>query len=124
MLKLEDIDLSVDYEKFGLLESHLMHEVKRKGVDSFVQEYCKNIEEFKKSWSKMDFCFLLALLGYLDSSFKYDDTIKLDKFVLDPYSYYMVVELGKRLCLFGLRKRSIKSFRKRGFLLSEIGEAI
>ena len=72
----------------------------------------------------MDFCFLLALLGYLDSSFKYDDTIKLDKFVLDPYSYYMVVELGKRLCLFGLQKRAIKSFRKRGFLISEIGEAI
>ena len=124
MLKLEDIDLSVDYRELSFIESHLMHEVKRKGVKAFVKEYSDNIEDFRKDWSKVNFCFLLALLGYLDKSFRYDDSVKLDKYVLDARDF-LFVELDEDLSEANKRLQVVlPSFYARGFIYSDVEEAV
>lgn len=123
MLTFKNIETDVDYESLGLLESQLMHEVKSLGVKAFVSKYKSNIVSIEQNWGKLDFCFLLALLGYLDKSFTFDFYVKLDKYILDPYTYYAVVKQGRRYLILWAYIRSLKSFRNRGFLYSEIGEA-
>jgi hypothetical protein len=121
MLTLDNIDMSVNYDELCFIESHLMHEVKRRGTSNFVKVYGDNIEDFKRDWSKIKFCFLLALLEHLDSNFKYDCNVKLDKYILDSRDF-IFVDLDNDLTDANISfKKALPSFLKRGFVFSELG---
>ena len=124
MLTLDNIDMSVNYNELCFIESHLMHEVKRRGTSNFVKVYGDNIEDFRRDWSKINFCFLLALLEHLDSNFKYDSSIKLDKYVLSPFDFGDLSDFGDELDLVLIYNDSLDSFKNRGFLYSNLGEAL
>lgn len=124
MLTLENIDMNVDYDSLCFLESHLMHEVKRRGIDNFVEVYSNSIEEFRRDWSKINFCFLLSLLEYLSTDFKYDLSVKLDKFILDARDFIFVEFDGDLEDANERFKSSLPSFLKRGFVFSDIEEAV
>lgn len=124
MLTLDNIDMSVNYDELCFIESHLMHEVKRRGISDFVKVYGDNIEDFRRDWSKINFCFLLALLEHLDSNFKYDSSVKLDKYVLSPFDFGDLSDFGDELDLVLIYNDSLDSFKSRGFLYSNLGEAL
>lgn len=123
-LDINDVNLDVDYEELLFLESYLMHEVKRKGVSSFVEEYEKNIEVFHEAWDELKFCFLLSLLGCFDKSFSYPEEVRLDKFILNPYVHYNYVMFGEQVDVQELYDKSLKTFRDRGFLFDRLSGAI
>ena len=107
MLEIKDIDLDVDYDSLCLLESHLMNEVKRLGAEGFVKLYSSSMEDFRRDWSLRNFCFLLALLEYLDSSFSYDDVFKLPKFIADARDF-LALELDDDLSDINNRYNEVK----------------
>ena len=123
-LDINDVNLDVDYEELLFLESYLMHEVKRKGVSSFLEEYEKNIEVFHEAWDELKFCFLLSLLGCFDKSFSYPEEVRLDKFILNPYVHYNYVMFGEQVDVQELYDKSLKTFRDRGFLFDRLSGAI
>ncbi len=124
MLDISDVNMEVDYKNLNLFESHLMHEVKRKGVFGFIEEYEKNIKEFHEAWDEVKFCFLLALLGCFDKSFSYPEEVRMDKCILDPYDHGEYVEFGEKIYVQELYDKSLKPFRDRGFLFDMLCGAV
>lgn len=124
MLNLSDIDMNVDYDSLCFLESHLMHDVKRKGKEGFVKEYSAEIDSFRENWTHRDFCFLLALLGYLDSSFSYDESVKLEKYIVDARDFIFVEEDNSLEEVNKTLKSAIPAFLNRGFVYNSVEEAI
>lgn len=124
MITMSDVDLTVDYKNLRLLDGHLMHEVKRRGVEGFTKTYEEHIEEFRKDWSKFEFCYLLALLEYLDPSFQYDESVKMDKFVLDSYSYNWYINFDEEPDFKKVYEAALPSFKKRGILINTVDEAV
>lgn len=123
MLKLEDLITDIDIRDITVFESALAHEKKNIGVTAFCQKYESLIEEFRASLPHMEFCFLLAYLEHLDSTFSYDETVKLDGYVLEPFDFVMYLNEEKPdlgVCW----DSALPVFRNRGFLFSEIDEVV
>lgn len=130
MLKESDMNLTADYEHLGILESALGHELKSVGILNFCKKYESDIDMLKESWDFLDFCYLLAFLSYYDSSFEYDQSVRLDKYIPDPYDLFYYNnrnEEGFEDCVKTFDKMyedSLPSMRLRGFLFSDIDEAV
>lgn len=126
----KDIDFNVDYYSLGLLESALGHELKGLGKTEFLKKYETNIEEYRKDWSLVDFCFLLGFLGYYDKDFYYDPSVRLDKYVIDVYNMFYYEnkddpEVAEYLRSFDdMYSSSLECMRNRGFLWETIDEAV
>lgn len=124
MLTMDDVDSNVNWNDLCFLISHLMHEVKRRGKEGFLNFYSENIEDFRRDWSKVDFCFLLGLMGYLDKNFEYDKNMKLDKYILDPYVYDDIFVFEENVDLDIQFNKSLNSFKERGFLFDTVDDAV
>ena len=80
---MKDIDVDFIYDWVGYIESHMMHEYKRMGVEGLREKYIKNIEEFKKDWTHDEFCFLLCILEYLVQDWQYPEECMREKYVMN-----------------------------------------
>ena len=121
-LCLENINKDVDYDDLCFFESHLAHELKRLGKEGFVKKYKSGVESFRIDSIK--FCYLIALLEYLDNTFTYDSSIKLDKFILDARDYDFAVEDNDFTLANDRLRKVLPQFYKRGFIYSDIDLAV
>lgn len=122
MIKIDDIELDeslIDYQQLRLVEGHLMHEVRRKGKKGFFQEYSENIEDFRRDWRIIDFCFLLALLEYLDNSFKYDESVRCEKYIAERVDFEELKDNNFDI-IFEMENDALDCFKKRGLLFKEV----
>lgn len=118
-LTMSDIE---DYDKVGwddlrLLMGNLGHEVRRNGKEAFMKLHTEHIEEFREAWTHMQFCYLLGFMGTLDPSFHYDESVKMDKYVILK-SDMVLLEYGA-VSLSELVDGSEDSYINRGFLIVE-----
>lgn len=121
-LRLEDIDMNPDYASYCMIDGHIMHEVKRRGREGMIEEYWNHIEDYRRDWSKLEFCFLLGVLEEL-YGLVYEDDIKLDKYVLDPRDHLFLDEDGEDAYSKTL-ENVLEGMWKRGFVFSSLEEAV
>lgn len=119
-LKLSDLEESdkVDWEELRILMGNLGHEVRRNGKEAFMKLHADNIEEFRKDWTHIQFCYLLGFMGTIDPTFSYDESVKTDKYVILELDRAMLDtdEEDTYEALNEIIDRSDESFLKRGFL--------
>lgn len=125
MITMDMIDFDCDIDDLCVFESALAHEIKHLGVVEFVAKYASLLDELRESWNKYEFCLLLGYLEYYDPSFSYDETVKLDKYVLDIYDFLAVKnDCKEEINLKESWDSALPSFKKRGFLNSEVEVAV
>ena len=124
ILRRDNVDMNVDYDKLSFIESHFAHELKRLGAVRFVEEYSYKLKDSTKDKDKMEMCFLMAFIEHLDKSIDFHSTIKMDKYVLDSRDF-LYIELDDDLKPAQERmSRVLPEFLKRGFVFSEVEEAV
>lgn len=122
-LTIDDIDTEFVYDWVGFLESTIMHEYNRVGVEGLREKYVNNIEEFRKDWSHDEFCFLLGMLEYLIPDYRYPEECTRDKYVLNPFEIneYVYCKLtGKVYQPIG--EGYLECMVRHGYLWNELGE--
>ena len=124
MITEKDIDINVDYKELSFITGHLTHECKRMGKDEFVKCYSSKLDSLRKEYSELEFCFLLGYLGYLDSNFEYDSSVRMPKYILNQYDYLFFTEDGDMGCVRESFKVANKQLLSRGFVYDVIDEAI
>lgn len=115
-LSLDMIKTDVNYTELCFFESHLTHELKRLGKQGFIDSY-KNYRIYT------DFEKRALLMGYLEYlGYICEDKYDIKYFILEPYSYLDFKD-GDFLQsdLEDLYNSSLDSFKKYGFLFTEIG---
>lgn len=128
---MKDIDVDFIYDWVGYIESHMMHEYKRMGVEGLREKYIKNIEEFKKDWTHDEFCFLLCILEYLVQDWQYPEKCTREKYIMNTkdmaeYVYATVVDklvlpdTWAQECV----DKALDCCIRHGFLWNEFGEAV
>lgn len=127
MVKLcyDNIETGVDYSKLGFIESSIMHDVKRLGVNNTVFKWSNSefLNKQKLSLSDLEFRFMIACLEYLDSSFIYSE-LPYSKYVLDPWSYGLGDFKRVRVNLVIRYILSNRKLRRRGFLYQKLDKAV
>ena len=125
MLRLDDLIVDIDIRDITVFESALAHEKKNIGVTAFCQKYESLIEDFRAKLPHMEFCFLVAYLEYFDSGFSYDSTVKLDGYLPDIEDM-QALQWGfeDEISLDEAWDKALPEFRKRGFLIQELSEAV
>jgi len=124
-ITLEQVWVDFPIRDLCVFESALAHEKKNIGVRAFCKRYEGLIEEFRKDLSHVEFCFLLAYLEYHDPKFRYDKSVKLDKYILDTFDMCMLHnEAPEEIEWDLIWDKAIPQFRERGILLRETSEAV
>lgn len=123
MIKKENIATDVDYNALCMLETHLMHEIRKLGEIGVVEKY-RDVE----NWASNDYEYNF-LCGFI-RHFSHRNNIKVDvktknlnKIVLDIIGFSMF-ESGRLTDakLKYLRDSSIPEFREAGIYLRELSE--
>lgn len=115
-ITLEDIERpeNVDYYSLRLLDGNLGHELKREGRQKFLAHYRENIEQYREELSHTNFCFLLAMLKYVDPSFEYDSSLRTEKYILPQLDYGTLID--GTFTIEELIEDYSETFVERGFL--------
>ena len=88
----EDIAMGVNYRDLGLLQNHLMHEVKRMGVDAFVSKYTKEIISLSQTDYEYNLC--VAILNEISGGSCGLKPRPVEKWLIDPRIAGDYVELN------------------------------
>lgn len=127
---MKDIDTDFIYDWVGYIESHMMHEYKRMGIEGIRKKYIENIEEFKRDWTHDEFCFLLCILEYLMPDYQYPYTCTRGRYVMSPDSveeYITSKAEGVKLndtWVQGCANNALDCCIRHGFLWSKFDEAV
>ena len=129
-ISLEDIERDESVYSIFVVISQVMHDKKSYGLESMLERYKENIEDYRKQMTLWDFCALLGILEYLDSTFKYDETIRVEKPIVS-YDVWCEVELFKELSNNEIQEmcnscieKALPEFKKRLIFIDHIDEVI
>lgn len=129
-ISIEDIERNEEVYSIFVVISQVMHDKKSYGLEGMLKRYKENIEEYRKQMPLWDFCALLGILEYLDSSFKYDEGVTVEKPIMD-YDLWCEVEFFKELSNEELQdmcnsciKTALPEFSKRKIFINQIDEVI
>lgn len=81
-LSFDDIAMDVDYEGLGLLQNHLMHEVKRMSSGEFVKKYTGSLEDIANN--VYEYNLGVGILKKISGGSCSLEPRPLEKYVIDP----------------------------------------
>ena len=129
-ISIENIERNEDVYSIFVVISQVMHDKKSYGLEGMLKRYKDNIEKYHKEMPLWDFCALLGILEYLDSSFNYDEIVRTEKPIVD-YDLWCEIEFFKELSDEELQdmcnsciSRAIPEFSKRGIFINHVDGVI
>lgn len=108
---------NIDYKDYTMYMSHLAHEIKRLGKEEFLIEY----SDVKENGVRAR--YLKALISYLSKS-KVVKGYSSANLVLDPLTYQMYFDFGKKEILNSRIEKAVPEFLAQGLLITNIQEAV
>ena len=125
-IKLSDVDMNVDYEDLGFIESTFMHDMKRMGIVKCLEKYINELPSIEFG-SDTAYNYMVCLLRYFGNPLGIDVPFELKptkKWVLDHCDLDSLEFLNGDEIEGLLNKDSIHVFRDAKIFVYEVGESV
>lgn len=125
-IKLSDVDMNVDYEDLGFIESTFMHDMKRMGIVKCLEKYINELSSIEFG-SDTAYNYTVCLLRYFGNPLGVDVPFELKpakKWVLDPHDALLFEFMNDDERRGILSQDSISVFRDAHIILYEVGGSV
>ena len=113
----------VNYDKYTMFMSFIAHEVKRYGIEKFIEKY-KNSNKYTGIYRKY-------ICGYIEYIENKKNGINISKnshinkrLIVEPYVYTQYFKFKNKDIIEDALKMAIPEFLNRGLLITEVQEAV
>jgi len=127
-LTLEDIESNKEVYGIYQIISAFMHHRKSYGTKQALEDFKDCLDTMLKKLPKYEFCALVAVMEHFDSSFNYDENMKMDKVIIpidlwmDIYKFREYDKQEMEDMINEEYSKGLPEFLKRNIILEEVDD--